>query len=82
MSIKYIYIGLALLSALALFAIYRTGYNAGRNSVTVAIQEKNIKDVNDAIKKSDDIDNEVENLGYSAIDRRLMANGWLRTDND
>lgn len=82
MSVKYIYIGLVLLTGLALFAIYRTGYNAGRNSVTVAIQEKNIKDVNDAIKKSDDIDNEVENLGYSAIDERLKSHGWLRPDND
>ncbi len=36
----YIYLGLALVIGLALFSIYRMGYNAGRDSFKVKVQEE------------------------------------------
>ena len=40
------------------------------------------KDIQDAVKKSDEIDKEIENMGYGAVDDRLRDGGWLRPSND
>ena len=78
----WVTLGLVLVIGLALFGIYRMGYNAGRDSANVAIQEKNIKDTNDAIKNSDEVDKKVQSLDHDDVDRALADHGWLRTDND
>lgn len=78
----YISIGLALVVGLALFGIYRMGYVAGRDSANVAIQQKNIKDTNNAIKNSDEVDKQVQGLGHDDVDRALTDHGWMRPDND
>lgn len=65
-------------SLLTKLAVLVAAFFAGKNDQKKSEAESALKDV----AKAKEINHEVENIGYGAVDARLRDNGWLRPDDE
>jgi hypothetical protein len=65
-----------LISILEKLAVLLAAFFAGKQQEKKEQMKQSLKDVQTA----KDIDHEVENLGYGAVDDRLRESGWMRSD--
>lgn len=67
-----------LISLLSKLAVLVAAFFAGKESQKKAQLQDNLDDV----AKAKEINHEVANIGYGAVDQRLIDNNWMRPDQE